>query len=456
MLLVWALFLVGLGIMVLIEIDATKPKYVYSKESMLNPHRPFAIKAINLIGRVLDKLGYAYPNLRATPLINKAMKEAGITPDKAKVMPLATYLPGLKVITNCLEHESELTMIGRLVAQGMIVQSLRNRFGIDAYHQKHPSAAKLKVKPPLVIMGMARTGTTFLHGLLAKDPSFRAPKLFELVNPLNNEGKSREERIGEHRKELDRFFQLAPNFKAFHHVDSKDPEECCVILQQDMVSQAFSACLNCPSYDWWLMEQDLTVAMSHHRKVLQYYQHAEADFHFDRQWLLKTPQYLIMLPELLQEYPNAKIVWTHRRPKDVMLSLISIITKLTGIVSDNNDPKKFAKQQILTMSRSLSKALIDRKILDEKGFKKNFVDVQFQDICKDPLGVVRTIYDHFGKKLDDNTLERMKVYLASNKRHKHGKPQVHLLHTFGVTDKEIDDLKSFRAYEKRFVRTDQI
>ncbi len=41
----------------------------------------------------------------------------------------------------------------------------------------------VKVQAPLFILGHYRSGTTHLHNLLALDPQFAAPNLFQVLNP---------------------------------------------------------------------------------------------------------------------------------------------------------------------------------------------------------------------------------------------------------------------------------
>ena len=54
-------------------------------------------------------------------------------------------------------------------------------------HIAEPSIApclKVPIRDPIFVVGLPRTGTTFLHRLLSLDPFARAPKTYELFDPV--------------------------------------------------------------------------------------------------------------------------------------------------------------------------------------------------------------------------------------------------------------------------------
>ena len=50
---------------------------------------------------------------------------------------------------------------------------LRNAKSANAYSDK---------APPLIVVGLPRTGTTFMHGLLSQNDAFRAPRFHEYMS----------------------------------------------------------------------------------------------------------------------------------------------------------------------------------------------------------------------------------------------------------------------------------
>jgi len=49
--------------------------------------------------------------------------------------------------------------------------------------REDPAISTRPLAPPIFIAGLSRSGTTFLHGLLAEDPANRAPRTWEAIYP---------------------------------------------------------------------------------------------------------------------------------------------------------------------------------------------------------------------------------------------------------------------------------
>ncbi|MCP4300825.1 MAG: sulfotransferase, partial [Gammaproteobacteria bacterium] len=93
----------------------------------------------------------------------------------------------------------------------------------------------------------------------------------------------------------------------------------------------------------------------------------------------------------------------------------------------------------------LNRCVRDR---DELGMGVHIVDVAFADLVKDPMKVVRRIYDRFSLPLDDNTVARMQQFLEQNKRHTHGVHK-YTLEQFGLNEAMIEE--RFGDYIERFI-----
>ena len=88
-----------------------------------------------------------------------------------------------------------------------------------------------------------------------------------------------------------------------------------------------------PAYAAWLAACDMRPAYESHRLVLQILQRRWPP----RRWALKSPVHLHSLPTLLDVYPDARIVITHRDPLTVLSSVTSLIATLRWAHSDRVD-----------------------------------------------------------------------------------------------------------------------
>ena len=71
-----------------------------------------------------------------------------------------------------------------------------------------------------------------------------------------------------------------------------------------------------PSFDAWLRDRpSYASAFRWHRQMLRHLgSAAPRRTEKTKPWVLKTPFYVPMLADLVEEYPDAKVVMTHRRP----------------------------------------------------------------------------------------------------------------------------------------------
>jgi hypothetical protein len=129
------------------------------------------------------------------------------------------------------ELDARLTLFGRYFAKRQLVELLMHRLQLVDYRSSHPGIADEVIVRPLFILGLPRTGTTLLYGLLAEDPANRAPLSWEIDDPcppVETESDSSDPRIERTQKRFDQVEQLAPGFQTIHPVGALMPQECIV------------------------------------------------------------------------------------------------------------------------------------------------------------------------------------------------------------------------------------
>src|SRR5204862_2369895 len=98
-----------------------------------------------------------------------------------------------------------------------------------------------------------------------------------------------------------------------------------------------------PTFTGWQLEPLETLARVYrlHRRMLQTFQH-EAPDAVPRRWLLKSPFHVSTLPALFAEYPDARVIHTHRDPRKFLASLVSTLSALRFMRSDTVDVPSLA------------------------------------------------------------------------------------------------------------------
>ena len=127
-------------------------------------------------------------------------------------------------------------------------------------------------------------------------------------------------RIDEARKQIDAINRVIPSLSRIHHLVADGPEECYGLFEQSFTSELFTLRLRVPEFASWLLEADMHVAYGEYRRLLQYLSWRSPG----ERWVLKAPMHLLYLETLLDTFPDACIVQTHRDPIEALPSLCSL------------------------------------------------------------------------------------------------------------------------------------
>ena len=365
--------------------------------------RSFLPRLVHNVGRRLESMGVIRLPLEPREIMEEAKRRTGLTDFGG----MEFLEPLNRLVTSCRD-EANLNVLGRMAARREMIQLLENRLLITEERRINPAIAKTRIERPLFILGLPRSGTTFLHSLLAQDPASRAPLTWEVMFPSNQTG-SRRRRIARARRNLDIFAKLSPGFEAIHQMDALLPQECIAMMSHAFLSDEFDNMFNIPSYTSWLQTQSFAPAYDWHRRFLQHLQKG-----VNERWVLKAPAHLASFLSLLDTYPDACFIQTHRAPVEVMRSLTNMTSVLQSTFSDTPMPEPTEPELVRYWADTLNKFNRDRELLDPG----RICDVQFTEIRQDPIAVVCKIYAHFGKTLSFRAKQRMQDFSDRNRRKK--------------------------------------
>jgi len=400
---------------------------------------PALFRALNQGGRAATRAGLPLVRLDVDAFVDSARRRTGLEDfgDDAFREPLARVVASL-------EAEAGLNLVGRIAARKDIVRLLSSRLRMQDDLRRHPEIAGQPIRRPIFVTGLPRTGTTLLHGLLAQDPAARAPLGWEMMYPSPPPRRSlagRDPRIGLAARQIRWFHRLAPEFQKIHPTGALLPEECLVISSHSFVGFQFQTMYHAPSYETWLEAHDLTASYHWHRRFLQHLDWGAPSPH----WVLKAPAHLFGIEALVANYPDAGLVFTHRAPLEVVGSLASLTVALRSVFSDEVDPVAVGAEMTRRWWSGLERALRAR---DAGAIApRRVVDVLYRDLMRDPVGVVRGIYEAFDVEFTPAFEGRMRAYLAENPKDRRGRHQ-YSLDEFGLDAEE--ETARYGAYARRF------
>jgi hypothetical protein len=354
----------------------------------------------------------------------------------------------LRRLLASLETEARLHPLGRMLVRQSLVRALVNRLRLEELSAKHPEIREQRVTAPVFIVGLQRTGTTLLHRLLTCEPALRPLLSWEALNPApfpatrglweprTRPGRDPRMRLAETAERGLRY--LAPEFFAIHPVEAHAPEEDVLLLDLTFMSPTADATQRVPSYSAWLRDTDQRPAYHYFRRIIQLLLWQRPG-----RWLGKTPHHLENLDVLLDVFPDAKIIQTHRDPLRVVASFCSMMAHGRAIFSDHVDPREVGATLGDRAVRAVTRAIAVR----ERAAPDSFLDVAYADTLADPLKEIRRIYDFLGLSLAPETEASMQRWLAANPQDKRGVHR-YRLEDFGLDRAELD--RRFEPYRSRF------
>lgn len=355
------------------------------------------------------------------------------------------FVEPLKLFVDSLENDARLNPVGQYIARARALQHTVNRLDYVNDRKLYPAIAEEKIVKPVFIIGLGRTGSTILHDILAQDPANRAPLTWEITYPSPPPQTATFEtdpRIARTEAGFPPVDERRIKFKAMHPMGAQLSQECVVIMGDTMCTPLFHNQFRVTSYqDWVDRDGDWAHVYDFHYKQLQ---HLQSGHKGDR-WVLKTGAHMWGLEHLLQTYPDARIVFTHRDPVKSLTSYASLTALVRSMGSDHVDKFEVAEDWNRRLKEKLEHAIAVRAAKDYPDAV--FYDMKFSDFVRDQFGVVEQIYDAFDLPMSDEGAARMKWFIADNPQGKHG------IHRYSPEEYGIDPAvvrRDFRPYIERF------
>lgn len=314
---------------------------------------------------------------------------------------LPAYVEGLR------ENAINFNERGAAMAYEEVVGALQRRLDVQEYLRLNPAVEQEEISRPVFITGLYRSATTRLQGLLCSDPRFQYLETWKTQRPLPMPGAGSAEggedaRIGLSRTALRFFASAAPHAMAAHPLTATDPSEEFPFLTFSF--RVLDAKQSSLSFAEWLKKQDKRPMYRDLRRMLQVLQFQFKKPGLDEQrYCLKAPQHLGNLDALLDVFPDARIIVTHRDPFPAIHSFTQMRESLRGIYTDHVDPVRIGNEILDQSSTALDNFLGARSRLGPG----HFLDFSFHEIVTRLFERIDDIYDFIGAPLTPEVREEL-------------------------------------------------
>jgi Sulfotransferase family len=320
----------------------------------------------------------------------------------------------LKVLVDALHYEANLDAPRKRVAAQSIIRLLAKRLRLVDDRARHPAIAGEVIEAPIFIVGLPRTGSTHLHGLLGQVEGVRTPRFWEMTLPSpppERDTFDSDPRIAEVEAELS---QTPAELQARHPFAARRPEQCNLLYDWAFMNTTPVASYHVPSYRDWLLDADHRPAYEAHRRTLQHLQWRTAG-----RWVLKYPKHLMALDVLLETYPDAVLVWTHRDPAVVVPSVCSLTSFMRTLTSGPTDLHQFGRAWAALEELVAYRGVTARDRMPDAASR--VMDLHYRDLMADEVGSVASILEFAGVPFSDSSRVSVEGFIAENAKDRHGK-----------------------------------
>ena len=387
--------------------------------------RPLSFNTLNLAGSLFP----SKPDLSEQYILNAAMNSTSFNNWGSN-----SFQEGMRKLLNSSIKEAKLHFFGRQFLQKGCIRAVKDRIRLQKAFQKNQEILNTPIEKPVFILGLPRTGTTFLQNLLFRNDLFRHLHYWEQVaiGPQPTHKNLQDNYIIKSCVSfVEKLKTITPEFFIAHEINPYGPEECNGLMERNFTSIIYFMFRNIPSYIDWFQTHDMTETYDYHKQQLQF-----LGYHFSKkQWVLKAPVHLFFLKYLFKTYPDARIVHLHRDPLEVIPSMASLVVISRQIHSNHVSVQETANQILDWVRKIITNSIAYRDETDSD----QFLDLAYTDLVKDPLNTITQIYKWLGVDINNEIQSDISSWLENSKRKRVGKAHHYSLEQFNLTEKIIQN-----------------
>ena len=319
---------------------------------------------------------------------------------------------------DALNTEAELTPEGVERTRSHILKLLVGRLRLFADRKTYPDIAKEEVRTPLVVTGLGRSGTSYLNALIAADERNHAPLHWQVWSPSpppRLPGADIRPSIEAGERYITVEGWQDPEVRKTHDYTAFNACEDTLMEEYSFYVGSFGFFWNVPSFSAWLSGTDLSPGYRVQRKLMQALQYGDKR----DQWVVKGPLHVGQLSYLFGEFPDARVIVAHRDPVKSLASITSML--IAHRLQFGNPAPEVGREDLLNVMEGNVRRVEDMlRHREDPAVDRQFVDVGYLDLERDPLGQVAKVYAHHGLDFTPDARAAMERYVAENRKGKHG------------------------------------
>jgi hypothetical protein len=220
-----------------------------------------------------------------------------------------------------------------------------------------------------------------------------------------------------------------PDFDKIHESGVHLPEECNQMVRHG--EHHIFRGIKSKEYSQWLRNLQLPELQALYQHYKLQVQHLQM-FYRKGYWVSKCLSHAHFFSVLFKVFPDARVIRLHRDPCQIIAAFASIGAHLQVVYANRVDFRELGQHALEYFLESMHKSMaIDKEVSDG-----HFIDVLFEDLTGNPIGILREVYSKFGCDFTPQFEKRVREFLQTDsgaRKYKH----VYTLEQFGLSRGEI-------------------
>ncbi|MEE4154294.1 MAG: sulfotransferase [Erythrobacter sp.] len=317
---------------------------------------------------------------------------------------VADFRLRLERLMQAVSGEADLNPLGRTMAHGQIVRAIRQRLALGRLWQRQPDVLATQLAAPIIIVGHMRSGTTRIHKLLASDPAHSHTRYCDAFHPVPARPDQRRAKAA---AEIALLSWLNPWLQSIHPVAAAAVEEELGWLGAALGHSIYETQWRIPSYSAFSEAREAGPVYREFARLLRTDAWHRGNALKPR--VLKVPVFCENLPELLSQFPEARLILAQRDPAEVLESSVSLAANQMAVQCDTcsiEDIRAFWRHKLALREERRSAALAD--------WRGPLVEIDFAAMNEDWEREIARIYRELGLELSEPARAAMRAMMAAS------------------------------------------
>lgn len=362
-------------------------------------------------------------------LLEAARQEAGLRDfgDEGFIAPMTRFLA----------LEELLTEQGRGERLEMARRWLVSRLRLQRDLTRHPEILDEDVSDPLVILGLPRSGSTALQRMVSADAGVQTLYTWQVMNPApfpDETPGNPAPRIAYARRAEELARTQNPEGFAAHAVLAEDADEDTMLHWISFNSiHMFSLAPASQSYIDYLTGFPRQPSYQFVADLYRYLQWQDGGKR-NRRWVMKSPNHVGCLEEMLAVHPKATFIYLKRDYHAIFASMCKLMEVHYQHTYRHIDPHTLGEVLIGFWANEMAR---HRQARERLGSRLRLLELNYSELLDDPLPGIRSAYELAGMELTPTGEKSIRNWLVQNPQGKHGKVDYDL-DRYGISPDRID------------------